>query len=98
MEGTTSIYSGWLRIADLSLCLKRGLFAYNAPDCPCYIVIPKAKKRLFKKQLGRPIFQELEIFQLCKAINIEDIESKLERDPNIIQKISYGLGQDAPIN
>ncbi|MEG4233885.1 hypothetical protein QUA40_17495 [Microcoleus sp. Pol11C3] len=93
-------------MADLSLCLKRGLFAYNnAPDYPCYIVIPKAKKiipkakkRLFKKQLGRPISQKIEIFQLCKAINIEDIESKWERYPNIIQKISYGLGQDAPIN
>lgn len=98
VECTTSIYSGLLRMADLSLCLKRGLFTYNAPDCPCYIVIPKAKKRLFEKQLGRPIFQELQIFQLCKAINIEDIESKWESDPNIIQKISYGLGQDAPIN
>ncbi|MEG4143508.1 MULTISPECIES: hypothetical protein [unclassified Microcoleus] len=61
-------------MADLSLCLKRGLLAYNAPDCPCYIVLPKAKKRLFEKQLGRPIFQELQIFQLCKAINIEDIQ------------------------
>ena len=103
VECTTSIYSGLLRMADLSLCLKRGLLAYNAPDCPCYIVLPKAKKRLFEKQLGRPIFQELQIFKLCKAINIEDIESKWKEskwksDPNIIQKISYGLGQDAPIN
>jgi uncharacterized protein YjbI with pentapeptide repeats len=103
VECTTSIYSDLLRMADLSLCLKRGLLAYNAPDCPCYIVLPKAKKRLFEKQLGRPIFQELQIFKLCKAINIEDIESKWKEskwksDPNIIQKISYGLGQDAPIN
>jgi|GEM_PF-1237861 len=100
---TTSIYSGLLRMADLSLCSKRGLFGYNAPDFHCYTVIPKAQKRNFEKQLGRPIFQELQIFQLCKAINIEDIEpkwkeSKWKSDPNIIQKISYGLGQDAPIN
>ena len=85
-------------MADLSLCSKRGLFGYNAPDFHCYTVIPKAQKRNFEKQLGRPIFQELQIFQLCKAINIEDIESKWESDPNIIQKISYGLGQDALIN
>ena len=95
---TTSIYSGLLQMADLSLCSKRGLFGYHAPDFHCYTVIPKAQKRNFEKQLGRPIFQELQIFQLCKAINIEDIESKWESDPNIIQKISYGLGQDAPIN
>ena len=95
---TTSIYSGLLRMADLSLCSKRGLFGYNAPDFHCYTVIPKARKRSFEKQLGRPTFQEHQIFQLCKAINIEDIESKWESDPNIIQKISYGLGQDAPIN
>ncbi|WP_445249156.1 pentapeptide repeat-containing protein [Microcoleus sp. OTE_8_concoct_300] len=67
---TTSIYSGLLRMADLSLCSKRGLFGYNAPDFHCYTVIPKAQKRNFEKQLGRPIFQELQIFQLCKAINI----------------------------
>ncbi|MEG4213120.1 pentapeptide repeat-containing protein [Microcoleus sp. S13_B4] len=95
---TTSIYSGLLRMADLSLCSKRGLFGYNAPDFHCYTVIPKARKRSFEKQLGRPTFQEHQIFQLCKAINIEDIESKWESDPNIIQKISYGLGEDAPIN
>jgi len=98
VECTTSIYSGLLRMADLSLCSKRGLFGYNAPDFHCYTVIPKARKRSFEKQLGRPTFQEHQIFQLCKAINIEDIESKWESDPNIIQKISYGLGQDAPIN
>jgi len=89
---TTSIYSGLLRMADLSLCLKRGLLTYNAPDFPCYIVLPKAQKKLFETQLGRPTFQQLPISQLCKAINIEDIESKWESDPNIIQKISYGLG------
>ena len=89
---TTSIYSGLLRMADLSLCLKRGLLTYNAPDFPCYIVLPKAQKKLFETQLGPPTFQQLPISQLCKAINIEDIESKWESDPNIIQKISYGLG------
>jgi type II restriction enzyme len=66
VETTTRIFSGLLRMADLST------------TCPnlnilCFIVVPKSRESLVIKQLSRPTFQSLDLNRRCGFITIEDL-------------------------
>jgi Uncharacterized low-complexity proteins len=90
IECTTSIYSGLLRLSDLTkLC--------DRLDFPLYIVAPKARVKQVQQQLSRPTFQELNFHQKCRWIVIEDLRHKWREminwasDSNAIKNIANSL-------
>lgn len=71
VEHTTSIYSGILRMADLTVLSPNLNF-------PLYIVAPKQRLDQVKKQLSRPTFQSLELHKRCGYFAAEDLIAEFE--------------------
>lgn len=91
VESTTSIYSGLLRMSDLTVLAPNTNF-------PIYIIAPAAKLERVRDQLRRPTFQHLELHQRCRFFSIEQFVEKspamLEwmNDPAAIDKIAEQIG------
>ena len=75
IEGSTSIYSGLLRMSDLSLALPNFVF-------PLYIAVPETRVKEVEAQLLRLTFQHLGLHQRCRFFTFE----KLIQDANPIMQ------------
>jgi hypothetical protein len=67
IEHSTSIYSGLLRFADLTIIAPNTLY-------PMFIVAPKEKKARLRDQLRRPTFRKLMLDQKVRFLSYEAIE------------------------
>jgi hypothetical protein len=82
IENSTSIYSGLLRFADLSLVAPNTTY-------PLFIVAPQEKRNRLIEQLKRPIFQHLRLdrkvrYLSYEAVNeIDDFARNMERGLNV---------------
>lgn len=67
IENTTSIYSGLLRFADLTMV---------APNtvCPMFIVAPSNKRNRVREQLTRPSFRHLGISSKVRCLSYERVQ------------------------
>lgn len=85
VESTTSIYSGILRMYDLTLSLQRSQV--------CFLVAPKSREKEIIAQVTRPSFKELTDMEL-KYIFFEDLcehcdaMCKFGNDKNILEKLA----------
>jgi hypothetical protein len=87
IEHTTSIYSGLLRMSDLSL---------SSPNLnfPLYIVAPEARLPRVRKELSRPTFQELELHKRCSFFSDERLIQEADaimswaNNPGVIEKLA----------
>jgi hypothetical protein len=88
VEYTTSVYSGLLRMSDLSILAPNLTF-------PLYIVIPQERVSLVQRELSRPTFQFIELHQRCSYLTIEDLLKekdaikKWAKDPSVIDHLAY---------
>lgn len=66
VEHTTSIYSGLLRMSDLTA---------EVPNLsiPLYLVAPKARIEKVRRELNRPTFRKLELHERCGFFADEDL-------------------------
>lgn len=91
VEGTTSIYSGLLRMSDLSLALENFLF-------PLYIAVPTTRIEDVKSQLSRLTFQRLQLHERCRFFTFEKLVEEADamlryaKDVNAIDQISQQVG------
>ena len=69
VEHTTSVYSGLLRMADLT-ALSPNL------NFPLYLVAPRARMKKVRVELSRPTFQALELHKRCGFFSDEDLVGK----------------------
>lgn len=67
IENSTSIYSGLLRFADLTIIAPNTLY-------PMFIVAPKEKKGRLREQLRRPTFKRLELDKKVRFLSYEAID------------------------
>lgn len=70
IESSTSIYSGVLRMADLSTTCPNLSF-------PCYIALPAEREQEVIRQLSRPTFQALELHRRCGYFTLENLKAEL---------------------
>ena len=70
IESSTSIYSGVLRMSDLSTTCPNLSF-------PCYIALPAEREQDVIRQLSRPTFQMLELHRRCGYFTIENLKAEL---------------------
>ena len=70
IECSTSIYSGVLRMSDLSTTCPNLSF-------PCYIALPAEREQEVVRQLSRPTFQNLELHRRCGYFTLENLKSEL---------------------
>lgn len=91
IESTTSIYSGLLRMSDLTVLAPNSNF-------PIFVVAPTARLDKVRAQLRRPTFQTLGLHDRCRFFSIEHlIENapamlKWMNDPSGIDKIAERVG------
>lgn len=67
VEHSTAIYSGLLRMSDLSVLAPLVSF-------PIYIVVPAARMDEVRRQLQRPTFQQLELHKRAAFFSIEALD------------------------
>jgi hypothetical protein len=87
IEHTTSIYSGLLRMSDLTA---------SSPNLnfPLYIVAPEARLPKVQKELSRPTFQALELHRRCgffsdeKLVKEADAIMRWANDPAVMEKLA----------
>lgn len=87
IEHTTSIYSGLLRMSDLTVLSPNLNF-------PLYIVTGQGRIEQVKRELSRPTFQYLELNKRCGFFSSEDLEANFENimkwagDPSVMGKLA----------
>lgn len=87
IESSTSIYSGVLRMSDLSTTCPNLSF-------PCYIALPAEREQEVIRQLSRPTFQALELHRRCAYFTLENLKTELEpilkwaRDADCIRQLA----------
>ncbi len=87
IECSTSIYSGVLRMSDLSTTCPNLSF-------PCYIALPAEREQEVVRQLSRPTFQALDLHRRCGYFTVEDLKSELgpilkwAKDADCIRQLS----------
>ena len=69
IECSTSIYSGVLRMSDLSTTCPNLSF-------PCYIALPAEREPDVVRQLSRPTFQALELHRRCGYFTLETLKAE----------------------
>jgi hypothetical protein len=92
VEHTTSIYSGLLRMSDLTV---------EVPNLsiPLYLVAPKARIDKVRRELNRPTFRKLEIQERCGFFSDEDLIAaadgmlKWASDPSAISGLAEFIGE-----
>jgi hypothetical protein len=67
IENSTSIYSGLLRFADLSLVAPNTVY-------PLFIVAPQEKRNRLYEQLRRPIFQKLRMHEKVRYLSYDAVD------------------------
>ncbi len=67
VENTTSIYSGLLRFADLTMVAPNTLY-------PMFIVAPGARRSRVEEQLGRPVFRHLHLGDKVRYLSYEAVD------------------------
>lgn len=87
VEKSTSIYSGILRLQDLS-------FSLNDQNCNFYLVAPNKREKEIKAQLLRPSFQHNEMCTISYILFSElrcdcDAMCKFGRDVSVLDQIAY---------
>jgi hypothetical protein len=87
IEHSTSIYSGLLRMADLTVLSPNILF-------PLYIVAPERRMNKVRQQLARPSLQQLDLHKNCGFFSIEalienaDHMKKWAKDSDAIEEMA----------
>lgn len=71
VEGSTSIYSGLLRMSDLAIALENTLF-------PFYVVVPERREHEVEAQLSRLTFQKLRLHERCSYVSFEALITHAE--------------------
>ncbi|MEW9123975.1 MAG: hypothetical protein AB2421_14790 [Thermotaleaceae bacterium] len=89
VEKSTSIYSGILRLYDLSLSL-------NEQDCKFYLVAPDKREKEIKAQLLRPAFQHTEMCSISYILFSDlrcdcDAMCKYGTNASVLDKISISI-------
>ena len=92
VEHTTSIYSGLLRMSDLTV---------EVPNLsiPLYLVAPKARIDKVRRELNRPTFRKLELHERCGFFSDEDLVAaadgmlKWASDPSAIDELAEFIGE-----
>lgn len=87
IEHTTSIYSGLLRMSDLTA---------SSPNLnfPLYIVAPESRLPRVRKELSRPTFQALELHKRCgffadeKLVSEADAIMRWANDPSVMENLA----------
>jgi hypothetical protein len=74
IEGTTSIYSGLLRISDL-------LARQPNISVPLFLVAPEERREKVIQQVNRPTFERMKppLVDVCRYISFEDCARRLQR-------------------
>lgn len=91
IESTTSIFSGLLRMSDLTIALENFIL-------PIYIAVPEERVNHVEAQLSRLTFQQLGLHERCRFFTFEkllqDIEAMMSyaTDVKAIDKISRQVG------
>ena len=67
IENSTSIYSGLLRFADLTMVAPNTVY-------PMFIVAPSSKRNRLREQLARPSFRHLGISDKVRYLSYEKVE------------------------
>lgn len=70
IECSTSIYSGLLRMSDLSTTCPNLSF-------PCYIALPADREQDVVRQLSRPTFQALDLHTRCGYFTVENLKTEV---------------------
>jgi hypothetical protein len=91
VEHTTSIYSGLLRMSDLTV---------EVPNLsiPLYLVAPKARLEKVRRELNRPTFRKLELHERCGFFSDEALVAaadgmlKWASDPAVIAELAETVG------
>ena len=84
---TTSIYSGLLRMSDLTVLSPNLNF-------PLYIVAPEERLDKVRRELSRPTFQALELHKRCGLFSFEALNREAAgmmqwaSDPSAIEKLA----------
>ena len=87
VEHSTSVYSGLLRMSDLTVASPNLSF-------PLYIVAPVERLKKVRRELSRPTFQSIELHRRCgyfsdeKLLDAMDEMVKWGTDPSIINKLA----------
>ena len=90
VEHTTSVYSGLLRMSDLTVLSPNLSF-------PLYIVAPKRRLDKVRRELSRPTFRELELHKRCGFFSDECLIEQAEgikqwaNDPSVIEKLALKI-------
>lgn len=71
VEGSTSIYSGLLRMSDLAIALENTFF-------PFYVVVPERREHEVEAQLSRLTFQKLRLHERCSYVTFEALITHAE--------------------
>jgi len=67
IENTTSVYSGLLRFADLTMVAPNTLY-------PMFIVAPSERRNRVREQLNRPIFRHLRLGEKVSYLSYETVQ------------------------
>jgi hypothetical protein len=90
IEHTTSVYSGLLRMSDLTVLSPNLSF-------PLYIVAPEHRLDKVRHELSRPTFRELELHKRCGFFSDESLLEQAEgikrwaNDPSAIEKLALKI-------
>lgn len=84
IENTTSIYSGLLRFADLSLVAPNTTY-------PFFIVAPREKRHRLIEQLRRPAFKHLHLSEKVRYLSYDAIDEIDEFTANLKSGLSVEL-------
>ena len=93
IECTTSVYSGLLRLSDLTALSPNLSF-------PLYIVVPEKRIEKVRRELSRPTFQTLELNLRCGFFSeealIQDADHimKWGSDPSVIENMAEKVGYE----
>jgi len=95
IETTTQIYSGILRMSDL-------LEVVPALRIKLIIVAPKERENKVKKEIERPTFRRVGLYDYCKFISIDKLEGITRQakmfaghlQPSIIEKYTIGFDDE----
>ncbi len=94
IEHTTSIYSGLLRLNDLREAVPHLRFAL-------YVVAPRKRVEEVRRQLKRPTFRQLGLFDTCRYLVTEDLLAnmdnmlRLTHDPQGLVGIAHAANDRA---
>jgi hypothetical protein len=67
VENSTSVYSGLLRFADLTMVAPNTVY-------PMFIVAPSARRGRVQEQLSRPVFRHLHLSEKVRYLSYEAVE------------------------